>query len=143
MKKLFPVISLGIALFLFPLAAGAQTWYPANQRTVAWDPVTTDEAGQPLPAGSTVGYKVYYKTTLATSQVFLIELATPQVTLTLPVEGSYFIGVSAIRKEGDILITETAISWSDIPANCQGGQAFGIRFYKTPAPPRNLRSPSS
>lgn len=138
MRKLLFVGTVLVS-FLLVSAAVAQVWYPANQKTVAWDVVTTDDSGLPLPPGAIVGYKAYYKTTLVTTPVFLIELAVNQVTVTFPAEGSYFFGVSAIRKEGDVLVSESPISWSDLAANCQNGETFGIRFYKNASGPRNLR----
>jgi hypothetical protein len=126
-----------ILLLLLPALAPAQTWYSANQRTVAWDPVTTDDAGVPLPAGS-VNYKIFYKLVVVPEPVFISEIATNQVTITFPNEGSYFVGVSSVRKEGQTVVAESIPAWSDNPTYCEDGRTFGIRFYRFPGTPRNL-----
>ena len=71
----------------------------------------------------------------------LQEINTEQGTLTFTVEGSFVVGVSAMRYEGTegnlTLLSESQISWSDVGAVTP--DPFGFRFYKNPAAPRGLR----
>jgi hypothetical protein len=131
-----------LCFILFFALAGishAQTWYPANQRTVAWDAVATDADGNPFPAGAVVLYQIYYKTPASSTPVYIGETNMTSVAISFPAQGSYFVGISAVQKEGALIVAESEISWSDNAAVCAGGQTFGIRFYVRPGNPRNLR----
>jgi hypothetical protein len=98
------------------------------------------ETGDPVPVGSIVKYQLYYRndTGVVTK---LTEVDTTQGTVTFTVEGSFLIGVSAMRYEGTegnlTLLSESQISWSDVGAVTP--DPFGFRFYKNPAAPRGLR----
>ena len=142
MKRWFFLSFILIALVM-PGISPAQTWYPANQRTVAWDPITIDDQGQPLSAAATMAYEVYYKTTANSTPVLIAETTATQITVTFPVEASYFLGVKGIRKEGEVKVAESSIAWSDISANCQDNQAFGVRYFKNPGKAGGLRTPQA
>jgi len=141
-KLFFPLFAVAFAALLFASPGLAQIWYPANQKTVAWDAPTLDAGGTPLPAGITLAYKTYYKTSVGGAPVFLAEVTTTQAVFTFSTQGSYFVGVSAIQKDGAVVIVESVIAWSDNAASCQGGATFGIRSYAVPGSPKNLRSSS-
>ncbi len=134
----FAVLFLALFFVLGGLAYG-QTWYPANQKTVAWDVVPIDSEGQPLPPGSIVAYQVYFKTTTNATPVYFGETNATQITMTFPTQGSYFVGVMAVQKEGAVVVSQSNIMWSDQAIACKDGQTFGIRFYKNPGDPKGMR----
>jgi hypothetical protein len=128
---------------LFMLITGL-TWHTANQRTVEWDPVTTNSNGDPIDlAETTVVYNVFLRDAItagAPVQVATAITATQEI-ITLTNEGSFYVGVSSQRKLVDTgeLLEESTISWSDDPTVCLNGQDFGIRYFLAGAPPVNLR----
>ena len=130
-----------IALVLLLAAtAQAQTMYDANQATIGWDAVTRLADGSNIPSGSTVKYQVYTKpNTVATGVKVGAEITATQLLISFAVEGAYFIGVEALRYNGTTLVSRSPISWSDVPANCQGGVAFGINYWQSLMQPAGLR----
>ena len=140
MKKLL-AIGLVLAL-LFPLQALAQTWHTANQTTVGWGAVTTLSDGTDIPSGDVVKYQVYLanaKTDPNKANPTLVgEVETLQETITLNVEGNYFVGVKARRyivnpDSSQELVGEASISWSDDPTYAANGEDFGLRYFLPPA----------
>jgi len=135
------------ALFIVLLVAGialAQTWHTANQATVEWDPVSILSNGDPLPAGDTVEYTVYLANAITDpNKDNPSEIATIPDTshlITLNVEGSYFVGVKAVRKIADgTNVGESEVAWSDDPQFVQGGETFGLRYFLPPAAIGNMR----
>lgn len=138
MKRLnFETITL-IAVFLMFLfgmttcpAVHAQTWYPLDQATVSWDPVTKLIDGSQLPAGSTVQYLVFTKVGVSgTPQQVGQAITATQLTITFSAEGSYFVGVKAQRIVGGSVVSESAtVSWSNDPAVVLNAQTWGIVHY--------------
>lgn len=120
--------------FVFSALVCAQTYYPADSLTVAWDAVT-------VPAGSTVEYAVYSRQT--SQGVGEGQLKTtvqiPNAVVQFTSEGRYFVGVKAIRKVGGQEVSSSEISWSDTGTNCQGGVTFGAIYYSAPSAPKGLR----
>ena len=144
MKKWFLVLVLllAVAVFIPGLAPGQViNWYPANQATVAWDPVTTLSNGSPIPVGSTVQYVLYSKTpTNPTPKQEGQPVSTTQTVVTFAVEGQYFVGVKSQRLVGGVVVSESAtISWSDNPTVVPAGGTWGIQFYLGPGDVGNLR----
>lgn len=138
-------ISLFVVLFLVLLAgiALAQTWHTANQATVAWDAVLLDN-GDPIPPTDTIEYVVYLANAITDpDKNNPVEVATTtnlEQLITLNVEGSYFVGVKAVRKIADgTNVGESAVAWSDDPQYCQNGETFGLRYFLPPAAPINMR----
>ncbi len=135
MKKLIIV-----AILLMAVPSFSQTWYPVNQATFGWDAVTKLSDGTTIPTGSTIKYQAWRKMTPAIvwekvgSEVIIL-----QANISFAIEGSYFLGVSAIRYIGTDPVSQSAISGSDIPANCQGGTAFGFKYWLALLMPSGLR----
>ena len=146
MRK-FKLNLFAIAILAFILCASlsfAQTWYTANQSTVEWDRVTTLSNGDPLGAGEVVKYRVYLKNAVNGGTPAVVspagDVATNSFTVTLNTEGSYFVGVSAVRYDStDTVLGESSIAWSDDPTVCANSEDFGIRYYFLPANPGGLR----
>lgn len=137
MKKLFIIF----AILLITSFANAQIWYDANQVTFAWDAVTTLSDGSPLPSGNTIKYQVYSKpNSVATGTKVGSEITATQLLISFTTEGSYFLGVESLRYSGTTLLSKSpTAAWSDVAANCQGGVAFGVNFWKSLMLPTNLR----
>jgi len=136
MKKRHRVLAFAIALVFFLTSpAFAFTWVTANQATVQWDAVTTDVDGDPLTAGTHAEYKVFLVNKITdpgkTNPAEVVQTDLLEFTITLNTKGQYLVGVKTVQIEdstGDLL-AESAMSWSDIPADCQGGVDFGLRFF--------------
>ena len=137
MKRLFFIL---LVLVFMSAPAMAQTWYNANQATFAWDAVTTLVGGAAIPAGSTVKYQAYRKLSPATvGEKVGNEVSTPSALVSFTSEGSYFVGAEALRYVGTTLVSRSTISYSDVPANCQGGAAFGFQYWLALAAPTAYR----
>jgi hypothetical protein len=140
-KRFFSVIAI---LLIFTGIAFAQTWHTVNQATVAWDAVTALDNGDPLPAGDTIEYVVYLANAITDpnkdNPSEIETITATQSTITLNVEGSYFVGVKAVRKIADgTNVGESEVAWSDDPQFVQGGATFGLRYFLPPAAPGNMR----
>lgn len=143
MKKAFLwILMCVLAVVIGYGLAQAQIWYPANQKTVAWDAVTTMADGTALPTGSTVRYKVYIVSKTDTAKATPTEVGTStttSATITFTAEGQYFVGVKAERLISGAVVSESAIAWSDSAAATGTTGTFGVVFYKAPSAPVNLR----
>jgi hypothetical protein len=137
------------AVLLAATSVWALDWYTANQATVAWDAVTTDVNGDPVPGtGERITYVVY----LANSQtdpdksnpVEVGSTQDTQLVITLGTKGSYYMGVKSVVEAGNdtdgwTVASESEVAWSDDPQYAQGGVTFGLRFYPAPSVPGGLR----
>lgn len=137
------------AVLLVAPAVWALDWHTANQSTIAWDAVTTDANGDPIPgADERITYVVY----LANAQTDPTkanptEVGTTQntqLTITLNTKGQFFVGIKSMIETGNdtdgwIVASESAVAWSDDPQFAQGGATFGLRFYPAPSAPGGLR----
>lgn len=141
MKKLL-VGSLCLLMLLFSVPAMAQTWFTANQVTVGWDAVTTLDDGSPLPTGDTVQYRVYLVNAITDpsktnpTEVTTAAITELEYTMTLGVEGKYFVGLLSERivsGAGGEVIPANAIAWSDDPAVAKDGNTFGVQYFIPPA----------
>lgn len=142
MKKRWLIIPF-LVVFLVAGVALAQTWHTANQATVAWDAVLLDN-GDPIPPTDTIEYVVYLSNAITDpDKNNPVEVATTTNTeqlITLNVEGSYFVGVKAVRKIADgTNVGESVVAWSDDPQYVQNGETFGLRYFLPPAAPNQLR----
>ena len=134
-KKLALVFAL--LLLLAPVVALAQTWYTANQATVAWDPVA------PIATGDVIKYQVYTKVgTSGTPAKVGGEITATQLALTFSIEGRYFVGVQTIRyPTGETVgIPSATTAWSNVAADCAAAGPFGIVFYVAPPAATGLRN---
>jgi hypothetical protein len=131
------VISVGSVGFCF---AQVQDWTTANQINVAWDAVTQLADGRPIPAGTTVSYKVYTRPDgMSTPNTFILETAVLEAPVTFSIEGKHLVGVSAVRNDSGVPVGETAISWSDNPAVVSTAGTWGVVYYVSLMIPRGLR----
>ncbi len=142
MKRKISLFVVLLVLFLAGIAL-AQTWHTANQATVAWDAVLLDN-GDPIPPTDTIEYVVYLSNAITDpNKLNPVEVATTtnlEQLITLNVEGSYFVGVKAVRKIADgTNVGESTVAWSDDPQYVQNGQTFGLRYFLPPAAPREIR----
>jgi len=133
MKKLFIAL---LAVLFFAGTANALDWYVANQSTVAWDPVTTLENGDPIPEGSVIRYQTYIANAVTDpnkenpTDTGIVDVA--QKTFTLGVEGSYYVGAQTLREVDEMILESSVIAWTDVAEFCKDGVTFGLRFYLIP-----------
>jgi len=134
MKKVF-VMVFGL-VFLFAGIASAQTWFTANQVTVAWDAVAK------IAATDTIKYQVYTRVgTTGDGTAVGGEITANQLVITFPAEGRYFIGVKSIRyPAGETVgIPSVTTSWSNDASVCSSAGPFGIVFYAAPSGVQGLK----
>ena len=137
MKKYLIVGLLVLGILGIPLFGLAQTWYTANQATVAWDPVP------PVATGDVIKYQVYTKVGTSGTPVKVgSEITATQLAITFSIEGRYFVGVDTVRYPvGETVgIRSATIAWSNNAADCSSAGPFGIVFYVSPVAPKGLRS---
>lgn len=137
------------AVLLVATAAWAVDWYTANQASVAWDAVTTDANGDPIPGtGERITYVVYLANAQTdpnkTNPVEVGSTQDTQMTITLGTKGSFYVGTKSVLEADDgaggwTVASESEVVWSDDPQAVQGGVTFGIRFYPAPSAPGGLR----
>ena len=109
-----------LAILMFASPAISETWYTANQHTVAWG------AGE-----GAVSYRIYLKQGNGTP-VLLGDVQTTQAVFTLPGVGRYYACAQSVNGE-DV----SEIVCSDLPENCLDGQTFGLKI--NPGKPKDLR----
>ena len=135
MKRILLAIVLGLFL-LAPKTVLAVDWITANQATVSWDAVTQFENGELIPTTDIIGYAVYMASELDVDKANPTKLGvTTDVvyTITMQVEGRFFVGLQTIRKLDDgTTVSESVIGWSDDPAIVADGKTFGISFFYAP-----------
>ena len=137
------LITLALLILSIPSISIAQTWYTANQVTMQWDAVTLMQDGTAIPAADQVRYQPYQKlNSVEIGTAIGPEITDTQKLYTFGIEGSYLLGVKALRYVSGVKVSESGISWSDNPAVCQGGNTFGVIFYRAPRDPIGLRFPS-
>jgi hypothetical protein len=118
---------------------GGETWYNANQGTLAWDAVTQLSDGTPIPEGSVIKYQVWRRPySISSGEKVGPEIEVTQLTITFSNEGSWLVGVQGVRWIENIPYT-TDISWSDNAEVCKNGQTFGFRSFLAILKPAGLR----
>jgi hypothetical protein len=132
MKKLLIVI----VILILAGVANAQTWYTANQVTLAWDPVpkllATDQANK---------YQVYLRNDLVSNGTKIAgEITATQLLISFSVEGQYYLGVESIRYPVGVTvgITSASKAWSNNAADTNNNP-FGVSFFTLPGKAVNLR----
>jgi hypothetical protein len=143
------IMAAFMAVLLTATVAWALEWHTANQATVAWDAVTTDVSGNPVPAaGERVTYVVYLANAATdpnkTNPAEVGSTQNTTLTFTLGAKGSYFVGLKSVLEADDgagnwTKASESEVAWSDDPQYAQGGVTFGIRYYPAPSAPGGLR----
>ena len=133
MKRTLIII---LAILLLAAPAMAQSWYTANQVTLAWDAVpkvlTTDSANK---------YQVYSRNDLVSLGTKVgAEITATQLLISLTVEGRYYLGVKAIRfPAGETTgIPSIGTAWSNVAADTNNNP-FGVLYFVAPGFPGGLR----
>ncbi len=144
MRKHWQITLLIVAILFVSGIALAQTWHTANQATVEWDAVTTINGGDPLPPTDSILYVVYLANAITDpnkdNPTEIARITDTSELITLNVEGSYFVGVKAIRKIADgTEVGESVVAWSDLPQYCLNGETFGLRYFLAPDAIKNMR----
>jgi len=144
MNKIKPMITVKV-IFCLPLLLVLLTgfvWYPANERTVGWDAVTTYSDGDVIDINIvSIVYNTYMRD-ITTNVETLVQatITGTQHAFIFNTRGSYHVGVSSQLKliETGELLDESPISWSDNVEVCQAGNTFGIRYFGVSANPKGL-----
>lgn len=132
------LVALILCVTMTALPVFALEWHTANQATVAWDAVSADQDGDPIPAGFEVKYKVFLVNSATDPNKTNPAEITPaggiselQFTITLNTKGSYYVGAKAYLVDSATgeEVSESKFAWSDVPADCQNNQDFGIRYF--------------
>lgn len=141
MKHLLFVIWILILLLFCGSAQAASVI--ADQKTVAWDAVTTNTDGEALPEGSDIRYKVFLMNsqTLDVTEVTTDPVTETQYLITFTQEGNFFFGVQAVRYIDGSPASYSSIAWSNDPAVCLDGDTSDITHYRPPAGATGLRIP--
>lgn len=129
MKKLIAIFTITYLLMALPILAIAQTFHPADQKTIAWE-----------AAERATFYRIYVKPATGGDEVLLGETEATQYTATMPSEGRWYIGVESVRVVDGEEVGTSAISWSSDPAVCMDGEAFGVIFFEPPGAASGLRA---
>ena len=141
MKKIIGLI-LGI-LFLMVGVVQAQTWYNVNQFTCAWDAVTTDDDGDPLPVDGVLHYRLYLANAdtdpTKANPVQVYDGTTLETTVTLNTKGRYFVGVKAAWVYTDLSELTSEINWANEIEYQETVDLWAIRHHVSPKPPKNLK----
>ena len=126
-----------------PASAGSKShsvvWVSANEKTIAWDAVSTLVSNEPIPAEDMIEYEVYIVDAVADpnklTPTLMGRTADTEFRISLEHEGKYWCGVRTVRTPAVAPNTQTrsTIGWSDDPLICKDGQAFGILFFLAPS----------
>ena len=147
MKKLFTVLLL-MGIFFLANNVLAQTLYPPDQATIAWDATTTLSNGNAIPVGDTVQYEIYLSNDgLTGTSVGTTSLL--QYTLTFTGEGIFFVGVSARRIPSGTILANcndqtcpiSGVTWSNSTDIAAVPVPFGFINYLAPKSITGLRKP--
>jgi hypothetical protein len=114
----------------------AQTWYTANQVTLAWDAVP-----KVLPTDQANKYQVYSRNDLVSlGSKIGGEITATQLLVSFTNEGRYYLGVEAIRyPAGETVgIKSVAKAWSNVAADTNNNP-FGVSFFAVPGGVGGLR----
>lgn len=131
MKKLILLI-----LLLVPSFAFAQTWYPTNQGTVAWDAVAK------IQTTDIIKYQIYITQIPKNPVKYLGETLNTSATITFPTEGKWVVGVETLRYLSGVTdpVRSAGLAWSDVAADCAAAGPFGFSYIVAPGTVKNLRS---
>lgn len=140
MKKL--ILGLIVVFFFgFCNQAMGQELVIADQKTIAWDAVTLDIEGDPIPPEN-IAYNIYRKN-INSGEEELIEATTlTSHTITFPKNVPYFIGIAAVRVfvfEDETYFIEGDIAWSNVAEDVLNGNTFMIMHAVKYQKPKNIR----
>jgi len=137
MKKLFAIV-LCLMFVAFTLAVAQEIVY-TNQITVAWDAPTELDTGEPIPPEDILEYEVWVRDA-ADEVTYIGRTSALEYTVTMPYEGTFDVGVQAIRIISTGEEVYSGINWSDVddPAGATP-IPFVARFLRGVREPSNLR----
>ena len=143
MFKKISVVFLSLFLF-FPVLVFGQEWITTNSSVISWDAVTAMSNGDPIPDTDIIEYVVYLSNAITdpdkSNPIEIGTIDALEYTVTLNVEGKFFVGLRTLRKDaGGTLLGESIIGWSDDPTIVSDGHTFGIRHFLPPMVPTGLR----
>ena len=131
MKKYFLII-MAIGL-MFASVSVAQVFHTTNQATVSWD---QDFVGIPT---AEVKWNVYLANAITdpvkTNPAKIGNAVGRPYTITLAVEGKYYVGVSAVRIIDNVVVGESSILWADTQTAVP---AFGLQYFTIPPAPTKI-----
>jgi hypothetical protein len=127
-----------LCLLLLTVPSFAQTIYPDGSKTIGWDVVA-------VPSGQTgtIKYKIFKRSdTVSLGMYANQEVATNSALVVMTPGVTEFIGV-----ETQFYPTATPTvprvsptkAWSNIAADCLGGNMFGFLYLPTPSKPTGIR----
>jgi len=150
MKFLKFVLPLLLVLCLFSPAMAQVSWHTANQVTIGWD-AYDNSAGNP---GDAIEYNVYLKHTVTGAETLIGTDSATTYLITFITEGMFLAGVSTVRKvdvnldgtwdtsdvdeNGDPVILESNILWSDSTDTVAVPVPFGLRYFVDPTQVRGF-----
>ena len=147
MKRIFMITALIMLLASPALAQTNIRWINVEDGppTLAWDPVTLNADGVPLPATEVVKYECFLANAITDpgktnpAMITAAPIVATEFAVDLGgVEGKYFAGVRAIRTLNDDRLRDGDMSWSDNPEVVADGVPFGLKLYAKPALPGQL-----
>jgi hypothetical protein len=134
---------VAISLLVPSIVWAGDTWYPANEKSFAWDPVTTLTDGTSITTG-TIKYRLYLKDESTGNTIEMQEVEGPPASVTIEMDGKVRVGVKTLRYfEGELVSASENIAWSDDPAYVENGETFGFSSWQRPADSMNLRLPDT
>lgn len=142
-----------LAILLLAAPVMAQTWYTANQVTLAWDAVPMPNCSSngppappicPTPGGPAVGtmkYQVYSRNDLVSTGTKVgAEITATQLLISLTTMGQYYFGVeSIVYYSGQTVGQKSPLkAWSNVAADTNNNP-FGVLYLLAPSSPGGLR----
>lgn len=148
MRKISLTLLLVVVFFL-SAPAHAINWVTGNQATIAWDPVTKDEAGNDInPSIHRIEYECFLADLNKTNPMSVGRFSAVEVTFSLSQDGDYLFGCKSVKVQvsDNADLSESVVSWTDDPEMCADidgdgtGDPFGIRYFATPLAPTKYRA---
>ena len=137
MKK-FAGLLVGIMVVLAVSIVFAYAPVYTNQITIAWDAVTTLATGDPwVSIGDSIAYDVVIKKLPAGTEQMIGRTSNLQMTITIPAQGEWAVGLRAVRIFPDGTEVPSATTWSTESAGTPN--PFSVMYVIPLAPVKNLR----
>lgn len=136
-RSWFYVLAIIVFLLLCASVSRGES-VTANQATVAWDAVTTNEDGNVVPPEE-ISYKVYARSKPLLEPVFVGSTQEASYTFTFDQEAVWIVGAQTVRTIDGQVVGESDISWSDNPERTASGEPIYIMYFKSPASPLKIK----
>ena len=130
-----------LCLLLLTTSALAQTIYPDGSKTIGWDvvpiPTTTP------PSTGVIKYKIFKRSDAVSLGTYANQEVTTNSALVVMTPGvTEFIGVETQfypTATPTVATTSPTRAWSNVAADCLGGNMFGFLYKPTPSKPTGIR----